>query len=177
MNNDGAIEIMTEGKLLKFTDHNTNCMVVYNISNKMVYNLAYFSCGNRGKGEGLKLLYYSLKYIQTNIPSSERPFRIELSAIPQASNPSENDFLLLSNYYKKLGFTTDTNAVEYGVNYQMYANLDVLANNIKSLLNNKKAGKSKRKTQQRKTQQRKTQQRKTQQGKTQQGKTLRRKIK
>ena len=58
------VDIIEDHNNLRFFDNETNCKVLYNTSNIMSYDLVDFSCGNRGKGQGLKLLYYSLKYMR-----------------------------------------------------------------------------------------------------------------
>lgn len=137
------IEIVKEGNNLKFYDHETNCKVTYNTSNSLLYDLADFSCGNRGKGQGLKLLYYSLKYIKTQIPRP--PFRIELLVAPSSTDETINDFNKLKNYYKQIGFKEDDYAKNLGLENKMYAFTDTLVVDIKNKLD-QTAGYLKRKT-------------------------------
>ena len=110
----------------------------------MSYDLVDFSCGNRGKGQGLKLLYYSLKYIQTKVPPRKRPFRIDLSVVPSSSDDSNNNFDKLKKYYEQIGFQEDEYANNLGHDNKMFASLDQLVINIKNKLE-QKAGKMKSK--------------------------------
>ena len=143
--NDSNVEITNEGNILKFHNSETNCEVIYNTSDSLAYNLADFKCGSRGKGQGLQLLYYSLKYIQTQIPPRKRPFRIELLVVPSSTDESTNDFYKLKNYYKQIGFQEDEHSKSIGLDNEMYALLDRLVINIKNKLE-QTAGKLKRKT-------------------------------
>jgi len=137
------IEVIKERNNLKFYDNKTNCKVIYNTASSLFYDLAEFSCGDRGKGQGLKLLYYSLQYIQTKIPPRERPFRIELLVVPSSTDETKNDFYKLQNYYKQLGFQEDNNAKIYGVKGKMFVLLDTLVVNVKNKLE-QKAGKKRK---------------------------------
>ena len=131
------VDIIEDNNNLRFIDNQTNCKVLYNTSNIMSYNLVHFSCGNRGKGQGLKLLYDSLKYIQTKIPPRKRPFRIDLSVVPSSSDDSNNDFDKLKKYYEQIGFKEDEYANNLGHDNRMFATLDQLVINIKNILEQK----------------------------------------
>ena len=138
------VDIIEDHNNLRFFDNETNCKVLYNTSNIMSYDLVDFSCGNRGKGQGLKLLYYSLKYIQTKVPPRKRPFRIDLSVVPSSSDDSNNNFDKLKKYYEQIGFQEDEYANNLGHDNKMFASLDQLVINIKNKLE-QKAGKMKSK--------------------------------
>ena len=138
------VDIIDDHNNLRFFDNETNCKVLYNTSNIMSYDLVDFSCGNRGKGQGLKLLYYSLKYIQTKVPPRKRPFRIDLSVVPSSSDDSNNNFDKLKKYYEQIGFQEDEYANNLGHDNKMFDSLDKLVINIKNKLE-QKAGKMKSK--------------------------------
>lgn len=134
------VEVIKERNNLKFYDNETNCKVIYNTTSVLFYDLAEFTCGDRGKGQGLKLLYYSLQYIQTKIPPRERPFRIDLLVVPSSTDSTTNDFNKLKNYYKQIGFQEDNSDKIYGIENKMFALLDTLVVNVKNKLE-QKAGK------------------------------------
>lgn len=100
------IQIEPYGKNIRFTNSKTGCVVVFNTSNAMAYNLAEFNCGNRGGGNGAKLLYFALNYVtdDANIPRRNQPFRIELIAVPESTVVNNNDLQKLKEYYRSLGF-------------------------------------------------------------------------
>lgn len=143
------INVTKKGNSLKFVNNDTNCFLIFNTRDSMEYELINFSCGTRGGSNGAKLLYYALNYITNpeNIPRREQPFRIALLAVPSSEDNSETieSKYKLIDYYKKLGFNLDINAVRIGMNDRMFALVDTLKGTLKNYLKLQSAGKLKRK--------------------------------
>jgi len=145
MEPDENLEVQRTVNQLTFRDRSTGCVVIFNTSNSMAYDLVDFSCGNRGQGKGAQLLYRALRWIKANLPRREIPFRIELYPVPSAADGDLNDVERLTKYYYKLGFTLDERT------RKLFILFDKLEKNLETIVNSNRGvgGKKKRKTKRR----------------------------
>jgi hypothetical protein len=105
------IQVEPSGNLITFRDTITNCKVVFNTHDSMEYILMEFNCGNRGGGNGAKLLLYALEYVTgPNVARNKQPFRVKLTAVPESTG--ENDLHKLMHYYRELGFRNSIPSAE-----------------------------------------------------------------
>lgn len=86
---------------------NKNCFI-FIIEVKSVYHIKHFKCLDHAKGEGAKLLYFSMKYLSGTKDMSQAPVVLEpdysMAEHGQFQGTAEEQNRKLIAYYARLGF-------------------------------------------------------------------------
>lgn len=143
---DASDIVVTESpskNILTFHNTKTDCIIKYNTNETFgTYKIGDFTCGERGRGNGLLLLHYSLHYLKDTL-GKRCPFRLELQAVPSAKDMSLNDEGRLIEYYQNLGFTL----MEPATLRLMFGLFDSVLKKVDELVRARSGGRSrKRKT-------------------------------